>query len=174
MSASMLQRRTLALPKVLVLGLLMAAAAGVYAQANGKVDELFQQAQRTLSKGQPQEAISLLRKAIDMAPDRAELYMLRSRARDSAGKFEAALEDATKYIELEPNDAYGYLNRARVYISLDRTQSALDDANKAIELEPDEPDGYFRRADIYIEMGKEAEAKADEAKADELDKKARR
>ena len=75
-----------------------------------------------MSKGHPEDAVPTLRKAIEMAPDRAELYMLRSRARDSAGKFEAALDDATKYIELEPNDAYGYLNRARVYMSLEKTR----------------------------------------------------
>jgi len=162
--------------RTLVAALLIAAACLGTAAAEGdakQVDELMREAQAVLSKGKPEEAISLLRKAINMAPDRAELYMLRSRARDSAGKFEDALEDASKYIELEPKDAYGYLNRARIYLSLDRAESALADANKAIEIAPKEPDAYYRRADVYSEMGKDAEAKADEAKADELDKKSR-
>ncbi|MBL8267432.1 tetratricopeptide repeat protein [Steroidobacter sp.] len=141
------------------------------AQAQDKaVDDLVIQAQKALQKGQPRDAEGLLRKAIEAAPTRAELYMLRSRARDSSGKFDAALEDANKYIELEPTDAFGYLNRSRIYISLDKPESALADASKAIELEPNEPDGYYRRSDIYKEMGKNAEAKADEAKADKLDK----
>jgi tetratricopeptide (TPR) repeat protein len=158
---------------------LLVAAAGALgtaaaAESNGKaVDDLARQAQMAMSKGKPEDAIPLLRKAIDMAPERADLYMLRSRARDGSGKFDAALDDATKYIELEPKDAYGYLNRARIYLSLEKPESALQDANKAIELEPNEPDGYYRRADVYMDLGKDAEAKADEAKADELDKKAR-
>ncbi|HEY0683562.1 MAG TPA: tetratricopeptide repeat protein [Steroidobacter sp.] len=156
-----------------VAGLLAAAwlLATPLASAQDKaVDEMMAQAQKALQKGQPREAENLLRKAIEAAPTRAELYMLRSRARDSSGKYDGALEDANKYIEMEPSDAFGYLNRSRIYISMDKAESALADANKAIELDPKEPDCYYRRSDIYREMGKEAEAKADEAKADQLAK----
>ena len=162
--------RSLFLLPVLV-GLSLAAA---QAQASDKaVDEMVVQANKAMMGGKPGEAESILRKAIDLAPTRADLYMLRSRARDSAGKMDAALEDANKYIELAPTDAFAYLNRSRVYMSMEKEQAALDDANKAIELEPNEPDGYYRRADIHSEMGKDAEAKADEKKAEELEKKAR-
>ena len=154
---------------LLAAGWLMCGA--VQAQDTKAVDDLVRQAQSLLQKGQPRDAENTLRKAIDMAPTRGELYMLRSRARDSSGKFDAALEDANKYIELEPNDPYAYLNRSRIYISQDKTEAALADANKAIELDPKEPDGYYRRSDIYRDMGKDAEAKADEAKATELEKR---
>jgi tetratricopeptide (TPR) repeat protein len=149
-------------------GWLMVGA--VQAEDTKAVDTLVRQAQSQLQKGQPRDAENTLRKAIEMAPSRAELYMLRSRARDSAGKFEAALDDANKYIELEPNDPYAYLNRSRILVSQDKPQLALADANKAIELDPKEPDAYYRRSDIYNEMGKKAEAKADEAKAEQLAK----
>jgi tetratricopeptide (TPR) repeat protein len=149
---------------------LLAAPVTSQAQDTKAVDDLVVQAQQALQKGQPRDAESLLRKAIEASPARAELYMLRSRARDSMGKFDGALEDANKYIELEPNDALGYLNRSRIQVSLDKPDLALADATKAIELEPNEPDGYYRRSDIYREMGKDAEAKADEDKADKLDK----
>ena len=158
---------------VLAAALLLGAPLALQAEDNKAVEDLMRQAQVAMQKGQPRDADNLLRKAIDMAPTRAELFMLRSRARDSSGKFDAALEDANKYIEMEPNDAYGYLNRSRIYISLDKTEAALADANKAIELDPNEPDAYYRRSDIYAEMGKKAESKADEAKAEELDRKQR-
>src|SRR5262245_46563686 len=99
------------------------------AQSSKAVDDLMTQAQAALSKGKPEEAVSLLRKAIDQAPDRADLYLLRSRARDSSGKFDAALDDASKYVELQPKDAYGYMNRARIYLSLDKKDDAMKDAN---------------------------------------------
>lgn len=155
---------------LLTAGWLLAAPLALQAQDNKAVEDLMRQAQSAMQKGQPREAENTLRKALDLAPDRAELYMLRSRARDSSGKFEGALDDANKYIEMEPTDVYGYLNRSRIYISLDKTEAALADANKAIELDPKEPDGYYRRSDIYVEMGKKEEAKADEAKADQLAK----
>ena len=149
---------------------LLAAPLASQAQDSKAVDDLMAQAQKAIQKGQPRDAESLLRKAIEADPSRAELYMLRSRARDSSGKFDAALEDANKYIQLEPKDAFGYLNRSRIYVSMEKPESALSDATKAIELEPNEPDGYYRRSDIYKEMGKDAEAKVDEAKADKLSK----
>lgn len=149
---------------------LLAAPLAAQAQSDKSLDDMVLQAQKALQKGQPREAENVLRKAIEAAPTRAELYILRSRARNSLGRFDGALEDANKYIELEPNDAYGYLNRSRIHASRDKPEQALADANKAIELEPDEPDGYYRRSDIYREMGKMAESKADEAKAEALDK----
>jgi tetratricopeptide (TPR) repeat protein len=149
---------------------LLATAQTTQAQSSQSVDDLVIEAQKALQKGKPRDAESLLRKAIEAAPDRGELYILRSRARNSMGKFAAALEDANKYIELEPNDAYGYLNRSMIHASQEKPELALADANKAIELEPNEPDGYYRRSDIYREMGRMAEAKADEAKAEQLDK----
>ena len=158
---------------IAVAGLLGAGA--VLAQDSKAVDDLMRQAQAAMSQRQAGGGDSIAAQGDrHRARSRLSLYMLRSRAHESSGKFDAALDDATKYIELEPNDAYGYLNRARIYMSLDRLDSALEDANKAIELAPEEPDAYYRRADIYLEMGKDAEAKADEAKAEELDKKARR
>jgi tetratricopeptide (TPR) repeat protein len=153
-----------------LMGLVMGLGSPAHAQDTKAVDDIIRQANNAMQKGQPREAENMLRKAIEMAPTRAELYMLRSRARDSSGKFDAAVEDANKYIEMEPSDAYGYLNRSRIYISMDKPEDALADANKAIELDPKEPDCYYRRSDIYNEMGKKAEAKADEAKAEQLAK----
>jgi len=147
------------------------AAPLALAQDNKAVDDLMAQANKAMQKGQPRDAENLLRKAIDAAPNRSDLYALRARARDSSGKFDAALEDANKYIELEPKDAYGYLTRSRIYVSLEKPEMALADATKAIELEPNEPDGYYRRSDIYREMNKDAEAKADEKKAEQLEKR---
>jgi tetratricopeptide (TPR) repeat protein len=161
----------LRLAAVVCLSLGLAGQASAQTVPNN-VDDMMRQAQKLLSKGEPKDAIALLRKAIDAAPARAELYMLRSRAYDQTGKYDAAIDDATKYIELQPRDALGYLNRARVYMSMEKHESALRDANTAIELAPQEPDGYYRRSDIYYQLGKDGEAKADEAKADMLDKQA--
>src|SRR5215510_6910215 len=64
---------------LLIAGACLGTAAAAEADAK-QVDELMREAQVALSKGKPEDAIPLLRKAINLAPDRAELYMLRSRA----------------------------------------------------------------------------------------------
>lgn len=156
--------------RLLAAAWLLTAPLALHAQDKA-IDDLVGQANKAMQKGQPRDAENLLRKAIEAAPTRSELYILRARARDSSGKFDGALEDANKYIELEPTDAFGYLTRSRIYVSLDKPESAVADASKAIELEPNEPDGYYRRSDIYREMGKDSEAKADEKKAEQLEKR---
>ena len=56
------------------------------AQASDKaVDDLVTQAHKAMTTGKPQDAESILRKAIELAPTRADLYLMRSRARDSGG-----------------------------------------------------------------------------------------
>lgn len=156
---------------VLVSALLLTAPGVIQAAAapNKAADDLTAQAQSAMNKGNADEAAKLFRRALEQAPDRVELYLLRSRALDSSGKLEEAIDAASKYIELQPDDAAGYLNRARIYSSQEKNEEALKDANKAIELSPKEPDGYYRRADIYTDMKKPAEAKADEAMAEKLD-----
>src|ERR1044072_3480508 len=148
MSADRMQRSTWALPRVLACAALAIFAVAAHAQDTKKqVDDLMRQGQQQMSKGHPRDAIKTLGKAIELDPTRSELYMLRSRARDSSGSFDQALEDASKYISLEPSDEYGYLILAGIFLSLEKPERALEDANKAISLKPKEPDGYFRRAD---------------------------
>lgn len=143
-------------------------AVGMLQAQDDEVEDMFGQAMMAMSKGEPREAINILGKAIARAPQRTDLYLLRSRAYDASGNYAAALKDATRVIELAPQDAEGYLSRARVHVSMNRSQLALADASKAIELAPDEPDGYYARADIYNELGRKAEADADEKRADAL------
>ena len=151
-----------------LLAMAWASWPGIGIAQSDSADELLSEAQQALNAGKPGQTESLLNKAIKQTPDNADFYLLRSRARESLGKYKAALEDASKYIELLPQEAYGYLNRAHIHLSLEKPQEALADANQAIALEPEEPDGYYRRADVYQLLGKTAEAKADEAKAEEL------
>ena len=62
---------TLFARSVVVAALLVAAPVTLNAQvaSNKTVDDLMMQAQTALTRGKPDEAISILRRAIDMAPD---------------------------------------------------------------------------------------------------------
>ena len=62
---------------------LLASPLAAQAQDDKAVDDLMAQANNAMQKGKPRDAENLLRKAIDAAPNRAELYALRARARDS-------------------------------------------------------------------------------------------
>jgi tetratricopeptide (TPR) repeat protein len=117
------------------------------------------------------KAADVMTQAIAMAPDRAELYLLRSHYYDQGGQYDNALKDANKYIEMQPGDYEGFMNRAKVYNSDGKFDLAIADANKAVELAPTEPDVYYARSDIYRDSGKKTESAADEKKADALLKK---
>lgn len=143
-------------------------AAGLLRAQEGEVEDMYGQALAAMSQGEPRQAITILGKAIARAPQRADLFLLRSRAYDASGNYAAALKDSSTAIDLAPQEAEGYLSRARVHVSMNREQLALADATRAIELAPNEPDGYYVRADIYDSMGRKAEAQADEQRADQL------
>ena len=89
--------RFLCIRSVAVLCLALSMCAPLAAQTNqGAIDDLLTEANRVLASGRPQEAISILNKAIEQAPAHADLYLVRARARDSIGRYDAAIDDANE------------------------------------------------------------------------------
>lgn len=168
-SMSSAQVSTRALP-VLVASALLGMPAHA---AEPSLDDLFSNAQKALNSGQNRDAVRILTRAQQIAPNDAEVLLLRARAYTSDGDYTRALADAGKAIELKPSDPEMYLARARVYRADDKFESALADVEKAVSLAPNNPDVYLSRSDIHRDMGNDAAADADEKKAEELENAAR-
>src|SRR5690606_7293389 len=122
--------------------LLLALSPGAWGD-DAEIDALIDQSRVALNQGKAKAAVATLTKAIEKAPNRADLYSLRARAHDASNNFKAAVADATKAIELSPTDPYGYIERAKIYLAMEKMDLALADASKAIEVAPNEPDGYY-------------------------------
>lgn len=80
------------------------------------------------------EAAQQLNILIEMFPDKAELYSLRSDQESENKQPELALQDINKAIELESNNKNYILRRAYIYYNTHRYQLALADFQRAIDL----------------------------------------
>jgi len=172
MFKKMLQRNGLS--SLVTLGaIVLVAGFAAPAQSAESVDDMFAAASKAMNSGQNKEAIRILTRAAQAAPNDPEVLVMRARAYTSDGDHTRALADATKAIELKPDDVEMYLARIRVLRADDKFEKAMEDAQKAVELAPNNSDVFLARADIYRDMGNDAAAKADEDKADAIDKAAR-
>ena len=116
-------------------------------------------------------AIADWTKAIELAPEDADVYNSRGVAYTEKSDFAAAVEDFNKVIELDPEDAGAYCNRGIAYAGQSDFGSAIADYNKAIELDPENVYAYNNRGVAYTDQSDFGSAITDYNKAIELDPK---
>jgi tetratricopeptide (TPR) repeat protein len=143
---------------LLALGLFCMDAAP--AAADARAD--FTLATEAAKKGQRDEALALVTKAIDAkeldGSDLADMHYFRADLYGQAGKLDEAIADYVKVIELVPDHAAAFHDRAVIYAQQKKYQEALDDLSRAQFLVPNSPLPYFNRGRVYETMGKRDEA----------------
>lgn len=116
---------------------------------------------------EPEQAVSLLDKAVALDPLDPTPYLLRSRALSDLGYHDDAFEDATKAIRLSPT-AEAYAVRGLVCLKQNQPRGAARDFAYAEKLDPKEPAVYvYRAAGAFLE-GRTGDACDDLEKACEL------
>jgi tetratricopeptide (TPR) repeat protein len=89
-------------------------------------------------KGDADEAINKLDRAIQLDSNLAEAYFRRGRAKQYKGDKDGALDDYSKAIDHDANHATAYLYRGAIYFySKNKSAEALKDADRAIALKPE-------------------------------------
>ena len=89
----------------------------------------------SVQQGFPRDAVRFYGFALDMRPDRTDLFARRARAFRVLGDNEAALSDLDTAIRLWPNAAL-YLERGEFLLETGFPERALDDIREALFLEP--------------------------------------
>jgi tetratricopeptide (TPR) repeat protein len=144
--------------RLFVLGLLCAAASPAAADAAAD----FALATEAAKKGQHEQALALVTKAIDSneatGRDLANMHYFRAEIYSQAGKLDEAIADYGKTIEHLPDHAAAFHDRALVYAQQKKYDEALDDLARAQFLIPDSPLPHFNRGRVYEAMGKRNEA----------------
>ncbi len=140
-----------------------------------------------------QAAIADLDRAIELSPDFALAYFLRSNARllnskavdmtDDGGKRplpgalgqsgkqiveREAMADIDRVIELSPRMAFAHYNKGNLLVEMGDITSAISAYTKAIELKPDFGEAYYNRGYLYLKLGNREAGVADLSKAGEL------
>ncbi|MED6173921.1 Cochaperone protein [Stylosanthes scabra] len=84
-------------------------------------------------------AVELLSQAIDIEPNRAELYADRAQANIKLSNFTEAVADASKAIELNPSLSKAYMRKGMACMKLEEYQTAKTALEVGASLAPGEP-----------------------------------
>jgi len=120
------------------------------------------------NKGNLDEIIAEIDKAIKINPEYAFAYIIRGLAYKNNGLYDQAIADYTKAIEINPGVASAYNNRGVAYVEKGLNDLAIADFTKALEINPMDADAYSNRGCAYGKKGLYDNAIADFTMAIEI------
>jgi predicted O-linked N-acetylglucosamine transferase (SPINDLY family) len=100
----------------------------------------------------PQHAIDLISRAIDIDSTQAAFYSNRGSALQALMQLTCAVQDYDRAIAIQPDFADAYFNRGNALLSLMQFGMAVESYNDAIKLEPDFAAAFFNRGIALQEL----------------------
>ena len=100
----------------------------------------------------PEKAIELIGKAIELYPNNASFYFNRGLAFEELKQYPAALQDYEKATILKPDYAEASNKRSDLFSKLEQLQTFLDSYSQDIPLTPDYADAYYDRGSALLEL----------------------
>ncbi|MCO5949799.1 tetratricopeptide repeat protein [Mucilaginibacter flavidus] len=98
------------------------------------------------------KALSDINLCINLAPDSANLYILRGDIEDDGeNKTEASLHDYSYAVKLNPQNSHAYYERAVIYKRSGQLKRAIADYNKSILIKPS-AEAYNNIGGIYMNL----------------------
>ena len=98
--------------------------------------------------GQPLDAISLIRRAIQLQPQQALYQMNLGAVLQSQGELQSARECFQTAVRLQPRLAGGWNNLATIQIAQDELSAAEQSLQRAIEVDPQLADAWCTQGDL--------------------------
>lgn len=124
------------------------------------VTQALEEGTRHLQRGAPAEAYALLARAAALAPDNADVLLLRGNALHALGRLPEAAADFERSLALAPHYAGAAHNLGHTLRTLGRSDAALAALDRAISLRPDYPDAINLRGVALTELDRHADALA--------------
>lgn len=120
----------------------------------GSISErLFSQANRLISTGAPEQAVPVLERAAQLAPDDADIRATLGLAYTISGEVDEAIDSYNVALELRPNDPSIHYNLASVYEQVDTQQAISNYQIAAQEGSPIRDEAINNLARVYILEG---------------------
>jgi tetratricopeptide (TPR) repeat protein len=99
-----------------------------------------------IMRGNNEEALASLNRAIELTPTVGVLYGMRARAYATSGRMAEALPDMTRSIELGATGADVYITRGAIYGQLGRHLEAIADYDRALAIDSNSIDALYNRS----------------------------
>jgi tetratricopeptide (TPR) repeat protein len=100
----------------------------------------------------PQLAVELIAKAIEIHPNSAASHCNRGSALEALGQWHAALLSYDQAIAIQANHAVAHYNRGNVLHKLKRCEAALASYDRAIAIKPGLAEAHFNRGNALLEL----------------------
>jgi tetratricopeptide (TPR) repeat protein len=118
-----------------------------------KITEQVDLANQLIDAHEPNQAITLLTKILELNSSDIKVLITRARAYIASTQLEKAQYDVDLAINLNPNNSGAYRLRARIYYLQGDIESSIAGYNHALELNPMSFDNYAQLGLLYLESG---------------------
>lgn len=99
-------------------------------------------------------ALAAFDRAAELAPNAAEIYVERGRARYAADDTNGAIEDYKHALKVDPKYAPAYMERGYAFFARGGVDAALSDFKNYCKLMPTDPIGFNNQAFVAMWMGR--------------------
>ena len=123
---------------------LLGASIGIAAEKQS-FDDLQSQAKAAYAKGKPDEAITLVSRAIAVEPQNSHGYFLRARFHEENREPAKAIADYDQVINLDPRQPDPWQHRGGEHFKLGHIKESLADFDKFIALSPQQAPYHWQR-----------------------------
>ncbi len=106
----------------------------------------------------PETAVDLISRAIQVVPDNASYHSNLGEAFRALGRFDDASKAYERALAIDPGFAMAHNNLANVLADSGRKEDALARYDKAVALLPDDPEMRLNRANLLMELSRSVEA----------------
>lgn len=120
---------------------------------SGEVAKLIESAEAHQRRRELREALEDIEKAIQLAPDSADLYIRRARARFQTGNAQGARADFDKAVALEPKSGEMRYERARFLSNSRQWKESMADIEEALRLDYRTGEVFATRANLHKMTG---------------------
>jgi tetratricopeptide (TPR) repeat protein len=111
-----------------------------------------------LQKGERDEAIVELQKALEINPDFAEARNILGNALRQSGRVEKAMQQYQEALRLKPDYAEAHNNLGVVLLQSGRVSEAMNQCEQALRLKPDYAEAHYNLGNALLQAGRTAEA----------------
>ncbi|MCC5650171.1 tetratricopeptide repeat protein [Nostoc sp. XA013] len=119
-------------------------------------------------EGKYQDAIKQFDLALEQAPNLADAYRYRGKAKAESGYTDNAISDYNYLLLIQPKNYEIYDERGQIYYKLENYDKAIDDYNKSLHINSNFALAYYHRGLTYLKINNQQKALEDLCRATEL------
>jgi len=139
---------------IAILACLLIGCLTRYVRAAETTDEVLAKAVTAWEKKQPEEALKLAAKAIELDPKNTEAYLFRGKMYEALDKHAEAIADFDQTIKRNPKAADAYDHRGSEKFKLGKIKESIDDFDAYLKLQPKETPKHWKRGISYYYVGR--------------------